>query len=228
MTNLRWLALTIVATSGCAPTPGSGGGEGATYTLQITNEWDEERHPVGYPEDPHFAWMTGATHVPEARFWSEGHLASVGMANLVTGGSPDQFLNVELGNAQVRGEVGDVLFEPFLTPAIGNSTQSTFLVAAPHHPAITLALMVGPSPDWFVGVDGLLLTDEFGQWLDEIDVDLPLLDGGCESGREPVMDNPATHPAEPIHRIGYDSERDRYVSGVYEHVVGRLQLTRVD
>ena len=67
-------------------------------------------------------------------------------------------------------------------------------------PRVTLVTMLGPSPDWFVGVDGLSLRAN-GQWLTEVVVDLRPFDGGTRSANVFELFGPLTSPPAPISPI---------------------------
>ena len=54
--------------------------------------------------------------------------------------------------------------------------------------------MIGPSPDWFVGVSGLSLLDGQGEWESLLEVDLFPYDAGTEQGTEFSLSNAATSP----------------------------------
>ena len=54
--------------------------------------------------------------------------------------------------------------------------------------------MIGPSPDWFVGVSALSLLDTGGQWMSTREVDLFPYDAGTEEGTEFSLNNQATSP----------------------------------
>ena len=63
-------------------------------------------------------------------------------------------------------------------------TQNLTAALSSEHPRVTLLTMVAPSPDWFVGVSGLLLLNSEGRWLRSHDVDLYPWDAGTEDGDE--------------------------------------------
>ena len=54
--------------------------------------------------------------------------------------------------------------------------------------------MIGPSPDWFVGVSGLSLLDSSNQWRQNYQVNLFPYDAGTEDGTEFTLSNLATDP----------------------------------
>ncbi|WP_425153537.1 hypothetical protein [Candidatus Palauibacter sp.] len=61
------------------------------------------------------------------------------------------------------------------------------------------------SPDWFVGVSGLSLRDDDGDWVEELEVVLYPLDAGTDSGPAYTSANDDTRPKEPIR--GLQGER---------------------
>lgn len=68
------------------------------------------------------------------------------------------------------------------------------------HPVLTLAAMIGPSPDWFVGVSELVLIGENG-WLEELKVDLHPYDAGTREANRFALGGDRTQPPEPIAAI---------------------------
>ena len=60
--------------------------------------------------------------------------------------------------------------------------------------------MLGPSPDWFVGTNGLELRDDNG-WRQEVVVDLHPYDGGTRSDNVWLLYGTQNNPPEPVHLI---------------------------
>ena len=56
-------------------------------------------------------------------------------------------------------------------------------------PFVTLVSMIGPTPDWFVGVSALSLRDK-GAWVETLSVDLFPYDAGSDSGDTELSSNP--------------------------------------
>ena len=75
----------------------------------------------------------------------------------------------------------------------GSSTIDSVTLTT-DHPRVTLLTMIAPSPDWFVGVSGLSLLDEQGEWMASRTVNLYPWDAGTEGGTEFSLSNPATSP----------------------------------
>ncbi|MYB31263.1 MAG: hypothetical protein F4Y20_01665, partial [Acidobacteria bacterium] len=70
--------------------------------------------------------------------------------------------------------------------------------ATAEHPLMTLVSMIAPSPDWFVGVDGMPLMHAGGCWMERIGVELIGLDAGTDSGATFTAPNADVTPHEPI------------------------------
>ncbi len=60
--------------------------------------------------------------------------------------------------------------------------------------------MIGPSPDWFVGVDSLLLLEE-GRWRSTVKVALFPFDAGTRTGNRFELFGPRSDPPEPISEL---------------------------
>lgn len=86
--------------------------------------------------------------------------------------------------------------------------------------AVTLVSMLGPSPDFFVGVSGLELLDAQGNWKQSISVPLELYDGGTEEGTTTSMVNPPTDPFEPISYVEYNTATGAYLPASAPMIVG--------
>ena len=102
----------------------------------------------------------------------------------------------------------------------GSATISGFIVRL-DYPLITLVTMIAPSPDWFVGVSGQSLRDEFGQWVDELEVILYPLDSGTDDGPTYTSSNDDSSPKQPIKSL-------KGVSPFSEARIGTFTFTRVD
>ena len=81
------------------------------------------------------------------------------------------------------------------------STSSTVsLDVSSTHPLVTLVSMIGPSPDWFVGVSGLNMREE-NRWRETISIDLYVYNGGTRSNDEGFLccqNGPLESPQKPI------------------------------
>ena len=86
--------------------------------------------------------------------------------------------------------------------SFGGTGTARFDIEVPDdHPLITLTSMIGPSPDWFVGISGVSLLDGEGDWRRTVMLDLYPYDAGTEDGTRFSLNNPNTNPQETITSI---------------------------
>ena len=191
-----------------------------TYRLTISNSWTQSKHPIGYPAAAHFSWFGGATHESPAGFWDLGSTASSGFELLAEGGDTREWVG-ELAAAGARPLEWRHWFCPpqQLHPNCGE--LSVTFEASSDEPYLTLASMLGPSPDWFVGVHDLALRPN-GEWATSLSVPLILHDAGTEAGTTPILDNPPTQ--DTTHLIAYDPATGNYLPTNTPYAVGELQL----
>ncbi len=162
----------------------------ATYSVTFRGLWTTAVTSGGLPGSAHFTRLIGGVHNAGVTFLREGGRATAGvefmaelggtstLANEVRAAAPDA-LAVLLGSGNIR--------------PTGSSTIDSVMLTT-DHPRVTLLTMIAPSPDWFVGVSGLSLLDEQGEWMASLTVNLYPWDAGTEGGTEFSLSNPATTP----------------------------------
>lgn len=169
--------------------------ERARYRMVFDSVWSEETHPNGgYPgAAAHYTTVVGVNHNAAASFWAPGELATPGLEVLAeTGGTVGY--TAEITVEQTAGNAGDIFqFPGFTSPGV-REVEFEITQAMPR---VTVATMVAPSPDWFVGVSGLSLLGPDGNWMN---VSRPLMvyDAGTEIGFSFSLNNPAESPPLPI------------------------------
>ncbi len=168
----------------------------ATYNLTVTNSWSQASHESWAPRfssvsGPHFSHLGGGTHNSSLSIWQDGGLSSPGMIFMQETGWIDHSnpatvdLKSEFDTHIADGSAYSFLnyprhFSPLESPVtVSLDVSST-------HPLVTLVSMLGPSPDWFIGVSGLNMRDG-GDWLDTITVDLFTYNGGSRSNDETFL-----------------------------------------
>lgn len=172
----------------------------ATYQVTFDAAWSQQNHPTDFPGNPHFSGLIGGTHQGTHTFWELGALASPGMESMAETGSKTS-LTSEVNSAISHGTAEFLLSGGSIGTSPG-SVSMTFQVTS-DFPAVTLVSMIAPSPDWFVGVDGLELLQN-GSWADHVAIDLTAYDSGTDSGTQYTSANSDTNPADPIFEItGY-------------------------
>lgn len=164
------------------------GGESASYRLTFTGTWTRSVTPGGVPGSAHFSPLIGAVHNDQVSFWRPGGRASRELERVAELGIKDRMAAL----MERSPHVIEVLERS--VPRGGAASATIEFEAARRSPLVTLVTMIAPSPDWFVGVSGLSLLDDQGNWLTSRRVDLFPYDAGTEEGSEFSLDNPSTVP----------------------------------
>lgn len=173
------------------------------YRLDVLNTWSTTTHPGAFPTAAHFSFLGGATHDGGVTFWEPGGLATAGIQRMAETGAIDQLEPEVL--AAIGGTAGSFLgWEHWFCPAETSHancgpTSVSFDIDSTT-PLVTLVTMLGPSPDWFVGVNGLSLRDST-DWLPFLMVDLVPYDGGTLDGLTFVPRGNPENPHQPISLI---------------------------
>jgi len=166
----------------------------ARYSVTFDATWTRDSHPTDFPDNPHFSPLVGSTHRDGAAFWAPGLLASRGIEDMAERGRTSP-IDTTVEGQIARGDAEHLL----LGGPIGRSPGSTSLEfeVSQEHSRVTLVSMVAPSPDWFVGVQGL---DLFAGdvWVESITVDLPPWDAGTDHGATFTSPDADAVPQEPI------------------------------
>ena len=171
-----------------APAEGQSNGDPATYTVTFQGEWTTSSTPGGVVGGAHFTTLIGAVHNREVTLWSPGGTATPGIEGVAELGATGTFRS----EINAKGaDVASIIQQPV---GFGGRGSATFKIeVTTDHPLVTLVSMIGPSPDWFVGVSRLSL-HEGGQWRSQRSVNLYPYDAGTEEGEEFSLSNPATSP----------------------------------
>ena len=205
--SLRLLSMVAVGALIAMVTPLSA--ETVTYRLEVDNTWSQATHPDRMPpERAHFSWLGGGTHSDRVSFWQVGEVASPAIVEMAETG----VINMLVGaiDKQVdEGHAGRSLAWRWWVCADGivNDICGTSIFefeVDSDFPLVTLVTMLGPSPDWFVGVSGLNLRAN-DNWQRQIVVDLRPYDGGTRSENEWALYGDFNNPPEPISLITEES-----------------------
>jgi len=203
----------IRAVAGEVPVPS----DTAVYSITFNATWSATTHPTDFPPGPHFSPLIGAVHNDSVAFWASGEIASPGIEQMAeTGGTSNLTREIR---AHIPGNVLSVINGR----GIGSPASTTIngIHVSLDHPLITLVTMIAPSPDWFVGVAGQSLRDEFGQWLDEMQVVLYPYDSGTDDGVSYRSANADSSPKQPIKGL-------KGISPFSDEPIGTYTFTRTD
>ena len=162
----------------------------ATYSLTFRGLWTTAVTSGGLPGGAHFTRLIGGVHNSGVTFLRDGGRATAGVEFMAELGGTSTLAS------EVRAAGADALAVLLGGGSIGPTGSSTIdsVTLATDHPRVTLLAMIAPSPDWFVGVSGLSLLDEQGEWMASRTINLYPWDAGTEDGAEFSLSNPATRP----------------------------------
>ena len=208
--KVRWLRIAGQKTSGLLPRnflglfvfaafllgalASAAAADSARYKVTFNATWSVATHPTDFPSSPHFSSLIGGTHDAIATFWQIGGLATLGIERMAELGDPSA-LQSEVEDEIAQGSAVGVISGG----EIGLSPGSVFTVfdITSSHPLVTLVSMIAPSPDWFVGVQGLSLRSG-GSWIQTLTVNLDPYDAGTDSAVSFEDPEDDTNPQDPI------------------------------
>ncbi|XP_049862790.1 spondin-1 [Schistocerca gregaria] len=173
----------------------------AKYKMVFEGIWSNKTHPKDFPFSlwlTHFSDVIGATHERNFSFWGEGQIATDGLMQVAEWGSV-RGMEAEL-RAKSKHLRTLIKAAGLWYPRVNSNTSANFRVDR-RHPLVSLVSMLGPTPDWIVGVSGLNLCKKDCTWMEEKIVDLFPYDAGTDSGITYMSPNTPTIPREKIHRI---------------------------
>lgn len=199
MTRSLVLLLVVVLLVGFWPTPVCAQAGTIRYNFTVNNTWSPETHPNGYPQGsgPHFSLLGVINHDDQVSFWQPGTLASPAIKQMAETGD---LIKLQ-ADAQASLNAGHVNYHFVGPPTAAPSTLAPMLInVSDQHPLLSVVSMLGPTPDWFIGVDDLDLR-ESGIWRNKVVVDLFVYDGGTRSAEAFALGGPLSHPQEPVHLL---------------------------
>ena len=161
----------------------------ATYDVTFTGNWNTQSTPGGVVGGAHFTTLIGAVHNSDVTFWAVGEMATAGVERVAELGITDRF------ETEIRNTAGGTVKSTVRASGTGAMGSNTLEVEFSRtHPLLTLLSMIGPSPDWFVGVSGLSMLDGSDAWRSSHTVDLFPYDAGTEDGEGFSLGNQETNP----------------------------------
>uniref|UniRef100_A0A674NIV0 Spondin-1 n=1 Tax=Takifugu rubripes TaxID=31033 RepID=A0A674NIV0_TAKRU len=172
----------------------------AKYRLTFHGNWSEKVHPKDYPRRAnHWSALIGASHSKSYMLWEYGGFATEGVRQVAEFGSP---IRMEEEIRQKGNEVMTVIKTKAQWPAwqplnLRAAPSAEFFVDRARH-LMSFLTMLGPSPDWNVGLSGEdLCTKECG-WIQKLVADLIPWDAGTDSGVTYESPNKPTIPQDKI------------------------------
>ena len=213
-----------------ASDPAVVGQSAAAYTVTFRGRWTSNATPGGRPGGAHFSRLIGAVHNAGATFLESGGTAGAGVESMAEIGGYST-LSSEVSQQINADPPGALSVLSGSTDSIGPTATRTLsnVVVTTEHPRVTLTTMIAPSPDWFVGVAGLLLLDAQDGWVESLAVNLHPWDAGTEDGTGFSLTNPATVPQGVITSISgtgrFSAERIATLTFTRESISPRFPAT---
>ncbi|MDK2595771.1 spondin domain-containing protein [Pseudoalteromonas obscura] len=182
-----------------------------TYELTFTRTWERSNFPTNYPNGTHFSPVIGLTHNEQGRIFQRETSASAGIASMAETGSKTLLKN-EISDIQNLGNSSYLIDEAGIS---GNSKSvSMTFEASQSFPYLSVVSMVAPSPDWFIGIDSLLLFND-NQWVDEQTIQLKVYDAGSDSGTTFSAADSPTDPQATITLLSSERADTDFTNGVH-------------
>ncbi len=154
-------------------------GADACYRVTLRENWNATTFPTRYPAGSHFSPLVGSVHGGSADFFELNQSASIGIERMAELGTTSPLIS-EVEVAINSGTALSVILGDGIPN--GRTEASVEIELSSAFPLVTLVSMVAPSPDWFVGVDGLSLQDTNGSFIERLEVPLEVLDAGTDRG----------------------------------------------
>jgi hypothetical protein len=228
--KLGLIAASIIGLAACSDSPVNsnddspqGIGE-VTYQLTFNAKWNESDFPTGFPSNPHFSPIIGATHNDQDYLWRTGEPATDGIEEVAETGATGTY-NSELAQKKTEGNVDNIFIGSRVDSPGATSFRFKVNTVSPYVSAIS---MIAPSPDWFIGIRDVNLYIG-NSWVDKLVFDLKLYDSGTDSGVTFDADN-ADGGTEIITLVTSFSADTDFNEGVHRSsgkTVGTITLQRV-
>jgi len=178
------------------------------YQMTFEGLWSRQSHPKGWPSNKrllHWSNVVGASHSKDYKIWEYGNYASKGIKQVCEYGISN-VLEDEM--RKHSGDVRTVVKTPGIywndPDGLRQSRWARFSVDRNNH-LLSMLTMMGPSPDWCVGVPALDLCLPNCTWAEDIVIDLYPFDAGTDDGQSYLAQNARSDPQQRIVGIKADS-----------------------
>uniref|UniRef100_A0A7S1BI99 Spondin domain-containing protein n=1 Tax=Corethron hystrix TaxID=216773 RepID=A0A7S1BI99_9STRA len=181
------------------------------YKVTFKNKWNKNRHPKNYPSSAHWSPLVVASHSADYVMWHKETLASAGVKQVAETGATTK-IDAELSNYKGMNKVHDTAKGSVFFP--NDDTKKIRikeLGVSKDHPYVSAITMIAPSPDWITGLDSLKLTDDNGDWLEKVRVNVYPYDAGTDSGKTFEAKNVETNPQANIQMLSLQYIQDNSI-----------------
>ncbi len=171
----------------------------AIYEVTFDINWNKDDFPVNYPSNPHFSKIIGWSHSSTSKFFALESMASEGIQKMAELGAIDPLID-EINQKISDGEGHELIIGENLGSGVGKISVEVNVNTK--HPSITLATMIAPSPDWYLGVVNINLMEN-EEFVGEKNITALVYDAGTDSGTDYTSSNKVSNPQESISQLSY-------------------------
>jgi len=203
--------------------------ETAVYQVTVRNFWGPDDFPQDFPDGAHLSLFGGAIHNASVSFWQIGEPPSRGIEDMAEAGLIDILLSDDVSPAIAQGTASSFVEVRRFTESSIDGEPGTLEFEASltrSHPLITMTSMLGPSPDWFVGVHGQTLLSADGSFVDRLVIDLPAYDAGTDDGTQFASADIDANPPQSIQLVTSDPLDSDFEFGL--PILGQFIFERID
>ncbi|WAR07116.1 SPON1-like protein [Mya arenaria] len=175
----------------------------ARYKMVFEGLWSRQTHPKDFPSGKdayllHWSNIVGASHTEDYHIWKYGGYAERGVREVCEYGYSSV---LEQDMKQNSDKIYTVIKTSPMWRDVTKTREAVFKVNQKAH-MLSLITMVGPSPDWCIGIPSVSVCQANCTWADKMEVELYPWDAGTDDGIKYI--NPRKFPTKPperIHRI---------------------------
>lgn len=199
----------------------------ARYRMTFKTIWDAANFPTNFPPNRHFSDIIGTSHAQGLHLWEHEEIASNAIESVAELGVNAPLEN-EINTAIANNLADQLIVGDEITVNDDSITVEFDLKSG--FPLVSFVSMIAPSPDWFVGVDGLALFKD-NAWVERIVVDLLVYDSGSDNGATFIAPNSDTSPRIPISLLSSAVTDTDFLNGAHRDnpslVVATLKFERL-
>ncbi len=166
----------------------------ATYTVTFSFNWNTVDFPTDYPNGAHFSPLIGWSHKNSSSFFQENTFASEGIESMAETGATT-ILSNEINTFINNGEGKEIVLGNGLNNGTGEISLNISVDSK--HSAITLASMLAPSPDWYVGIVNIDLLEN-DCFVESKQLQAKVYDAGTDDGNAFTSSDIDSNPAGKI------------------------------
>ena len=145
----------------------------ATYNVTFSTAWPQDTY--NRPPNGHFSPISVASHSPCTVLYRHNTTVGPGIKQIAETGRRQIFEAEVIAAGDHIGQLTlsyKLLFLP--------SSESFFVTVDQFHPLVSAVSMIGPSPDWIVGLDSVSMCSD-KRWVKSVDYNLYAFDAGTDS-----------------------------------------------